>query len=441
MLDKPLPSNPEAERMVLGCIILNNELLAEVAVALSRDSFAVPSHGMIFDAMITIAAGGGGIDPLTLVAELQHMGDLDKVGGGAAIARLFDGVPRFSNIDSYIRLVAECALSRRLIRMGSDLACRALDGELPVAEQLEYAQRQVLDLEAPGESQSWSSADELASSRIAALEEFAASQKFMRGLATGYFSIDSILGGLQKSDLIIIGARPSMGKSALLMGMADGIASSEHNEDSVVAVFEIEMSKNQLMDRWLAMRASIPGQRFKTGRLSNDEWRDLTTAQQEIGRLKVFIDDRSSLTALQMRSRLRQLNRRYRQGVSVVFVDYLQRMRAVGRPESRLHEIRQIVSDLKSIAKDFNIPVVALSSLSRKPEDRTDKRPQLSDLRESGDIESDADVVAFIYRDEVYNPNTAEPGIAEISIQKHRNGPLGLAKLGWNDAYTRFSNL
>lgn len=441
LLDKPLPVHSEAERMVLGCIMLDNELMAEAATVLSREAFGVPSNGAIFDAMVTLAASGEAINPLTLVTELQRLGELDRIGGHAAIARLIDGVPRFSNIDSYLRLVANAHMSRRLVRIGSDVAVRAVDGEDPVAEQIEYAQRQILDLEAPGEQQSWSGAGELSQTRLADLENFCASGRYLRGLATGLTGIDGLLGGLQKSDLIIIGARPSMGKSGLLLAMADGAASSRLNEESVVAIFEVEMSKDQLADRWLSMRSGVDGHRMNTGQVNQRDWQALTRAQAEIAAQRVYIDDRSNLTTIQMRSRLRQLNRRYKQGVSVVFVDYLQRMRAVGRAESRLHEVRQIVADLKSIAKDFNVPVVALSSLSRKPEERTDKRPILSDLRETGDIESDADVVMFIYRDEVYNPHTDKPGIAEISIQKNRKGPLGVVELRWIDVLTKFENL
>lgn len=440
LLDKPLPVNPEAERMVLGCIMLDNALMAEAAAVLSRDDFGLPSNATIYDAMLTIAAGGDAINPITLMAELQRSGDLDRVGGPVAIGQLFDGVPRFSDISSYLRIVAEASTARRLIRIGSDLAVRALDGEESVAEQIEYAQRLILDLEAPGEKQAWASAEELSISRLADLEDFCESGRGMRGLATGLTGIDGLLGGLQKSDLVIIGARPSMGKSALMLRMAEGVAM--RNDGAVVALFSVEMSKEQLMDRWLSSQSLVDGQRIKTGQVGRDDWRALNDAQSRIARQNVYIDDRSGLTALQMRSRLRQLTRKHKAGVSVVFVDYLQRMRVVGKPESRLQEVRQIVSDLKSIAKDFNVPVVALSSLSRKPEERPDKRPLLSDLRETGDIESDADVVMFIYRDEVYNPNTTDkPGMAEVSIQKHRNGPLGLVELRWNDACTRFDNL
>ncbi len=443
LLKKGMPKNEEAERMILGVILLDNTTMDQAIEKLKPADMYVPCNQKIYAKMIALAESGKAIDPLILQTALSADGDLESVGGPAYIASLFDGVPKFSNIGEYVSLVADCSLRRKQIHAGHLTMQLGLDEDVPAQEQLNRAQKIICDLQGTDARQRWYDAGEVGHSVLTAIEEHAQSGKFLTGIGTGFWDFDVMTGGLQKNDLIILGGRPSMGKTALVGGLALGAVESSANRADdgsrpVVGIFTLEMSKEQIVQRMQCSMANVDAMRARNGMLRKEDWRKLADATARLADLRLEIDDGSNLTPMVMRSRIRQLERR-RGRVDLIILDYLQMMMADHRNESRVREVSEISRGLKAIAKDFGVPIVALASLSRKCEERTDKRPIPSDLRESGEIESDADVIAFLYRDCVYNAN-ADPLKAELIIRKHRNGPTGVVDLQFRKEYARFEN-
>lgn len=442
LLDRPLPTNTDAERHVLGVILLDNSIFAEVVAALKQgDAIFSMTNRAIYRAMVRLADAGHVIDPLSLRDELTRDGQLERCGGPAYIASLWDGVPRFSNVDSYIRLINEKSAERELVRAGAEITATGLDPETPVSEKIMRAQLLIARIEDPNTRIRWRSAAELATAHMAKAEDFHASGRLFTGMPTGLHEIDALTDGLQKTDFIVIAGRPSMGKSALLACLALGAAQHKLNDNPVIAYFTLEMSEDQLTNRLLAILSGVDARRVRQGRLDRDEWVRVAHAQSTLDGLRVFIDDESGITPNQIRIKCRDLLRAVGR-LDLVVVDYVQAMNAdrpVGDP---VKDTTAISKELKKIAKnDFGMPLIAAASLNRMAESRGNKRPSMGDLRESGQLESDADVIGLIYRDDFYNPQSEKANIAEVNFQKQRNGATGGVELVFRRELAKFDNL
>lgn len=440
-LEKSLPSNVEAERSILGAILLDNTTINQAAERLKRDDFFLESHRRIYDKMLYLMEQGRAIDPITLQEELRRAGDLEIVGGPAYISALYDGIPRFSNIENYTHIVKGKSIMRRMITASNQIMSLCFDAEEEPEVLLDHAERMILAIAEDRIRQGFVPISEVAHKQLEYIEEIAGREQLITGIATGFRDLDYMTSGLQRGDMVIIAARPSMGKTAFSLNVAQNAATmpQHHGEKAIVGVFSLEMSKEQLVQRMLCSQARLDAHRLRTGMLSKDDWRRLALAVSELAEARIFIDDTPAISVLEMRAKARRLKNE-QHGLDMLIVDYLQLMSGRGRVESRQQEVSQISRELKGLAKELNVPVLALSQLSRAPETRTDHHPQLADLRESGSLEQDADVVMFIYRDDVYNPETEKQNIAEIIIGKQRNGPIGKVELVFLKSLTRFEN-
>lgn len=363
------------------------------------------------------------------------MGVLDQAGGIDYLMDLAAFVPTSAHITKYAQIVKEKAILRELIATCHEIVRKCQESDKDVEELLDEAERQIFAISEKRTRTDFSPSRELVKMAVAQLESLSQKRQLITGLPTGFYDFDMMTAGLQPSDLIIVAARPSMGKTAFVLNIALNVALEEGKS---VAIFSLEMSKEQLAMRMLSTVAKVDFRKLKTGNISRDEWRRIVDAADELSEAPIYIDDTPAMSVLEMRAKARRLQAD--KGLDLLIVDYLQLMRGRGRVESRQQEISEISRSLKGLAKELNVPVIAVSQLSRAVEARSDKRPQLSDLRESGAIEQDADVVVFIYRDEVYNRNTSEPNVAEIIIGKQRNGPTGTVKLVFLKECTRFEN-
>jgi len=436
-LNKPLPSNVESERVILGAILLDNELVTQAIEQLGIEDFYSPNHRRIFKAMISLFEHGERIDPILIGEELKKDGSIDSIGGVAAITNLTYGLPHFSDILDYTKVVKDKSITRNLIKVCNQITSEALAEEEDAKEILDHAEQMIFALADERTRQGFAHVQPIAETVLAKVQEFAKRESHaLTGLATGFRELDQMTSGLQQSDLIIVAARPSMGKTALCLTLAQNAAILEQ---AVVAIFSLEMSKEQLVMRMLSSEARVDAHRFRTGYLTRDEWGRLAESIGTLSEAKIFIDDTPGISVLEMRAKTRRLAAEQKK-LDLVVVDYLQLMSGSRRTESRQQEVSQISRELKGLAKELNVPVVALSQLSRAPEARNPPKPLMSDLRESGSIEQDADVVAFIYREEYYKPAEENAGVAEILISKQRNGPTGTIKLAFLKEFTRFEN-
>jgi len=436
-LNKPLPSNVESERVILGAILLDNALISQAVEQLKVEDFYSPNHRRIFNAMLSLFERGERIDPILIGEELKKDGSIDSIGGVATITNLTYGLPHFSDIFDYAKVVKDKSLTRSLIKVCNQVTSEALAEEDDAAVILDHAEQLIFALADERTREGFSHVQPIAETVLAKIQEYAKRETHaLTGLATGFREIDQMTSGLQKTDLIIIAARPSMGKTALCLTLAQNAAILEK---AVVAVFSLEMSKEQLVMRMLSSEARVDAHRFRTGYLTREEWQRLAQSIGTLSEAKIFIDDTPGISVMEMRAKARRLAAEQKR-IDLVVVDYLQLMSGSRRTESRQQEVSQISRELKGLAKELNVPVVALSQLSRAPEARNPPRPMMSDLRESGSIEQDADVVAFIYRDDYYKPTDENAGIAEILISKQRNGPTGTVKLAFLKEFTRFEN-
>ncbi|HET7710837.1 MAG TPA: replicative DNA helicase [Thermoanaerobaculia bacterium] len=446
-VDRPLPQSPDAERAVLGSILLNNDAFYRVIGIADTEDFFRDAHRTIFSAMRRLADQSRAIDLLTLKDDLAKRGELDKVGGSAYVSSLVDGIPDIANVERYARIVREKSTLRRLIVMGNSVMRAALDAPSEPTEVLNIAEKSLYDIAEGNIEKGFVQLDRITRQNMSAIEQLHEAGKLITGIPTGYDRFNEFTSGFQKQDLIIIAARPSMGKTSFMMNIAESIAipardgqpRSPSQRLHSVGVFSLEMSKEQIGLRLLSSESGVPNHLIRAGMLSERNWRDLAEASGRLAKARIWVDDTPGIDVMEMRAKARRLKMEI--GLDLVMVDYLQLMSVKGKVESRNQEISQISRGLKAIAKELNLPLISLSQLSRRPEQRTgDHRPQLSDLRESGSIEQDADLVCFIYRDEVYNKETAEKGIAEILIAKQRNGPIGDFKLVFRHDITKFFN-
>jgi replicative DNA helicase len=442
-IDKPLPQNSEAERSVLGSILIDNSAFYRVVETVETGDFFKDAHRTIFAAMMHLAEQSREIDILTLKDELSKRGALDQIGGSAYVSSLVDGIPDIANVERYARIVKEKSTLRRLIMMGNSVMRAALDAPSEPADVLSVAEKALYDIAERNLEGGFIALNKITQTNMLAIEQLTGAHGMVTGIPTGYERFDEMTSGFQKQDLIIIAARPSMGKTSFMLNIAESIAVPDKGNTKErlynVAVFSLEMSKEQIGLRILSSESGVPNHLIRAGMLSEKNWRDLAEASTRIGRASIWVDDTPGIDIMDLRAKARRLKAEH--GIDLIMVDYLQLMAVKGRVESRNQEISQISRGLKAVAKELNVPLISLSQLSRRPEQRTgDHRPQLSDLRESGSIEQDADLVAFIYRDEVYNKQTEDKGIAEIIIGKQRNGPIGDFKLVFRNDVTKFFN-
>jgi len=435
--EKGLPSNVEAEQFVLGSILLTDSAFAQVAGTLETEDFSIEKHRRIFARMFELHERSEKIEYVALADELNRHGQLESCDGVAYLSSLTEGLPRFENIDSYVRVVKDRSLLRRLIFTSQTIIGNCLGSSEDVDEILGKAEDMILKVGDARIRGGLANPRQIVEAFPGGINTFLDPSKRLRGLSTGFAKLDEMTTGLQPAELCVIAARPSMGKTALALNIAQHVAVKLGKP---VAVFSLEMSKESLLSRLLCALARVDSHRFRGGFLNQEERRRLSGALNQLVSSPLYIDDSAATNLMEMHAKCRRL--RSERGLSLVVLDYLQLMTGKGKFENRNQEISTISRGLKQLAKELDVPVIALSQLSRAPEVRTgDHRPQLSDLRESGSIEQDADLVAFIFREEVYKPDRQDlHGLAELLVSKQRNGPTGKVELAFLHKYTRFEN-
>jgi replicative DNA helicase len=432
------PQHIEAEQSILGGILIENDAINRVTEILDADDFYRDTHRKIFNALINLSERDEPADLITLTNELRKIDQLDSIGGASYIASLIDSVPTAANIEYYAKIVREKAILRKLIQTSTEIITQSYEDRGDVEGFLDEAERAIFDISERRVRPSFYSIREIVKDSFTTIERLFKKKELVTGVPSGFKELDRMTAGFQPSDLIIIAGRPSMGKTAFCLDVAEYAAI---DNKIPVAIFSLEMSKEQLVIRMLCSQAHVEGTRLRTGYLNESDWPKLTIAAGNLSEAPIYIDDTAALSALELRAKARRL--KADRGLGMVIVDYLQLMKGRARVESRQQEISEISRSLKALAKELNIPVIAVSQLSRKTEERTGNRPQLSDLRESGAIEQDADLILFIYRDEVYNRSEDNPnrGKAEVIIGKQRNGPIGKIDLAFLDKFTTFKDL
>jgi replicative DNA helicase len=432
------PQNLDAEQSILGGILLDNQALNSALEILEHRDFYSESHRKIYAAILDLFERNEPCDLITLSNILKDKKQLDQVGGMAYLASLVDNVPSAANVVYYAKIVKEKAILRRLIGAATEILTKSYNTGADIDEVLDEAEHVIFEISENKIRPAFFPLKSIIKDSFKTIEKLYERKELITGVPTGFEKIDDLTSGLQKSDLIIVAGRPSMGKTAFALNIAQYAAT----EGGIpVAIFSLEMSKEQLALRMLSTAAKVDSQRLRKGFLGETDWPKLTTAAGRLSEALIFIDDTPAITALEMKAKARRL--KAESGLGLIILDYLQLMRGGTYKDSREQEISEISRSLKALAKELSVPVIALSQLNRKVEDRTNRRPHMADLRESGAIEQDADVIAFIYRDEVYNKSEDNPekGLAEIIIGKQRNGPTGMVKLAFLEKYTCFENL
>lgn len=432
------PQNLEAESSVLGGILLENDAINRVLEILAPEDFYRESHRKAFRAMMELSDRNEPVDIITLSDFLKAKGVLEAVGGSAYLASLNAMVPTAANIAYYARIVREKAILRQLISAATEIATRGFEEQGNVDEFLDTAEKVIFDISEKKIKSSFVLVGQMIKDSIKMVERLYERKEMVTGVSTGFKDLDTITAGLQPSDLIIVAGRPSMGKTAFCLNVA---AYAALNAGIGVAVFSLEMAKEQLVLRMLCTEARIDHSKVRSGYLADREFPKLVMAAGRLNDALIYIDDTPAISVLELRAKARRLVRDKQKKVGLIIVDYLQLMRGMGTSPNREQEISEISRSLKALAKELNVPVIGISQLNRRVEDRGDKRPQMADLRESGAIEQDADVIMFIYRDEVYNQKSDETGFAEVNVAKQRNGPTGTRRLAFFKEYTRFEDL
>lgn len=429
------PHNLEAEESLLGAMLLSRDAIAVALERCSATDFYKPSHAHVFQAITALYSSGDPADAVTVADELRRAGTLEEVGGPASLVALQANTPAISSAGRYAEIVEEHALLRRLIGVAGEIADLGYSLPEDVIGAVDRAEAMVFEVAQRRTADSIASLEELLSKSLDRLEELYDRGEAITGVPTGYTDLDELMSGLQPSNLIVVGARPSMGKTAFALGMAANAAAA----GTPVLFFSLEMSHLEIAQRVLCAEARVDASRMRNGRLHEDDWGKISHAIGRLGSAPLHIDDNPNVTVMDIRAKARRM--KSREGLGLVVVDYLQLMTGRGSAENRQVEISEISRGLKLLARELEIPVIALSQLSRTLESRADKRPMLADLRESGAIEQDSDVVMFVYRDEVYNAESSDRGTAEILVAKHRNGPTGVVQLAFVANYARFANM
>ena len=437
VISRVMPHSLEAERSVLGSMLIDPEAVETAAEIIREEDFYARQNGILFQTMLEMQQKGVAIDPVTLQTRLREKNLPPELYADEMIRELIVTVPTSANIKSYATIVAEKSLLRSMIRANEEIAgsCYAESEEMDAL--LDKAEKRIFEISQRRTASNFVPIRQIVLNAMDKIEQASRIQGSVTGLSTGFTDLDNRTAGLQPADFILVAARPSMGKTALVLNIAEYMTMRENR---CVAIFSLEMSKEQLVNRLFAMQSHVEAQKIRTGDLSEAEWTEVIESAVNIGESRLIIDDTPSITVAELRSKCRKYKLEY--GLEIIIIDYLQLMSGSGRSgDSRQQEISDISRALKALARELNVPVVALSQLSRAVESRPNHRPMLSDLRESGAIEQDADLVMFIYRDDYYNEDSDKKGIAEIIIAKQRNGPIGTVELSWQPQLTKFANL
>ena len=436
LIKRILPHSPEAEQSVIGSMIMSRDAIVEASEIITGADFYQQQYGIVFEAMIELHDEGKAVDLITLQERLKEKDLPPEISSMEFVRDLLSAVPTSANVKYYAEIVAEKSMLRKLIKTTEEITNACYLGKEKTQDILEVTEKKIFDLVQNRGSEEFVPIRQVVLNAIEKIEKASRSQGSVTGIPTGFIDLDYKMSGFQPSDLILVAARPSMGKTAFVLNIAQYMAF--HN-DVTAAIFSLEMSKEQLVNRLLALESKVDSQNIRTGNLEDEEWAKLIEGANIIGKSNLIIDDKPGISISELRSKCRKYKMEHNLGV--IFIYYLQLMTGSGRSESRQQEISEISRSLKALARELNVPVVALSQLSRAVEQRPDHRPMLSDLRESGAIEQDADVVMFIYRDDYYNKDSENKNIAEIIIAKQRNGPIGTVNLVWLPNYTKFVNM
>ncbi|NLK21772.1 MAG: replicative DNA helicase [Epulopiscium sp.] len=430
------PHNIEAEQSVIGSMIIDREAIASAAEILRGDDFYRPDHKIIFDACIELFNESAPVDLVTLKSRIEEKGLLEQIGGISYLTQLASSVPTSAHIRQYTKIVESRSILRRLIKASQDIMGLSYEAKEDVNNILNLAEQSIFHILQNKHTEDFAPMREVLLSAFDKIEDIYRNQGKVTGISTGFLDLDYKTAGLQPSDLVLVAARPSMGKTAFALNVAQYAAV---RQKVPVAVFSLEMSKEQLVNRMLCAEAMVDAQKLRTGSLEQDDWIKIARTMGPLSEAPIYIDDTPGISVMEMRAKCRRL--KLEKGLGLILVDYLQLMSGNTKSDSRQQEISEISRSLKALAREMEAPVVALSQLSRACEARADHRPMLSDLRESGAIEQDADVVMFLYRDEYYHPDTEKKNQAEVIIAKQRNGPTGTVDLIWLGQYTKFVNM
>ena len=433
--DKTVPNNTEAEEAVLGALLIDPEAIYSVLPFLQSGDFYLQKHRWVYEAMIRVHERRDPVDFLTLTTELAQLDHLESVGGDAFISQLITAVPSAINVESYGRLVEQTAVRRRLLDAASDIARFAYDETLPVERVVDHSEKALFGVSQNRLTRDLQPIQEIVPRYYDHIENLYAHRGELMGVPSGFRDLDRVLGGFQRSDLLILAARPGVGKTSLMLTFALHAA----EQRKVVAFFSLEMSAEQLVQRLVAQVSGIDAQRLRLGQLKEEEWPAFAEAIGHLSELPIYIDDTPAITVLQLRTKCRRLSSE--RGLDMIFLDYLQLMDSDMRSDNRVQEVSFISRSLKGLSREVDVPLMTASQLSRAVEQRQDKHPVLSDLRESGSLEQDADIVMFIYREELYNENTENPNVADVMIAKHRSGPTGTVQVYFNKRLTQFADV
>jgi len=428
------PHNLEAEQSILGALLIDRNALSEVSGRLRTDAFYLEKHREIYDAIMSLYEESLPVDIITVSDELQRRGTLDKIGGVDYIAQLSGSVLTTANISHYVSIIEDKALLRNLIKESGKIMDMCYQGTMEGTDVLSEAEKGIFDIAQGLNRTGLEPINSLLDKTFSKLEELSMNKGDLTGVPSGFIDLDRKTSGFQNSDLILVAARPAMGKTSFVLNIAVNAALRKYP----VAIFSLEMSRIQLVNRILSLEATVELEKMRTGKLDSEDWKKIGYSLGPLAKAPIYIDDNAGTTTMEMMSKLRKL--KLEKGLGLVIIDYLQLMESRKKTENRQQEISEISRSLKIMAKELNVPVIALSQLSRAPEQRADHRPILSDMRESGAIEQDADMVMFLYRDDYYNEDSEKKNIVEVIIAKHRNGSTGTVELAWLPEYTKFGN-
>ena len=436
--NKVPPHDIEAEQAVIGSMLTDKEAVISAIESLTSDDFYREDNKIIYSAILNLYNKGEAIDIITLKSELSSMGKLDAVGGLEYLAELPEKVPTTANVDKYINIIEEKSTLRTLIKTGNEIITLGYDPTQDVEELMDSAEKKIFGVMQSRNQKSYSVIKDILVDTFVELEELYNRQEHITGVPTGFYDLDYKTAGLHGSDLILVAARPAMGKSAFALNIATNAAV---RANTPVAIFSLEMSKEQMVNRILCGEALVDSNKVRTGKLEDDDWAKLAQASGVLSEAEIIIDDTPGISIMEIRAKCRKM--KLEKNIGLVVIDYLQLVQGSNKRASgsREQEIAEISRSLKILAKEINVPVIALSQLSRAPEQRPDHRPMLSDLRESGSIEQDADIVMFLYRDDYYNQDSDKKNVAEVILAKHRSGSTGTVELAWLGNYTKFANL